>query len=218
MVSAEPAPVKSRILVLYWGMTSFAYIAGDPALDLVNTVDWTPAGPTEERLPDYASLLAWAEGAGVVTPALGERLRREAQRHPHEAREAHARALRVRGLLREAFGATGARQSEAIRALNPMLADALERQRLVAAGRGTRRHQWSWPAMEEHLDSVLWPVLRSTAVLLTSDEADRVRTCSGDDCGWMYVDRSRNGFRRWCQMRTCGTREKTRRRRVGTAD
>jgi predicted RNA-binding Zn ribbon-like protein len=27
------------------------------------------------------------------------------------------------------------------------------------------------------------------------------------------VDRSRNGFRRWCQMRTCGTREKTRRRR-----
>jgi predicted RNA-binding Zn ribbon-like protein len=41
-----------------------------------------------------------------------------------------------------------------------------------------------------------------------------VRVCDGDDCGWMYVDRSRNGFRRWCQMRTCGTREKTRRRRV----
>ena len=29
-----------------------------------------------------------------------------------------------------------------------------------------------------------------------------------------YVDRSRNGLRRWCQMRTCGTREKSRRRRV----
>jgi predicted RNA-binding Zn ribbon-like protein len=28
----------------------------------------------------------------------------------------------------------------------------------------------------------------------------------------MFVDRSRNGFRRWCQMATCGTEEKTRRR------
>jgi predicted RNA-binding Zn ribbon-like protein len=28
----------------------------------------------------------------------------------------------------------------------------------------------------------------------------------------MYVDRSRNGLRRWCQMETCGTREKSRRR------
>jgi predicted RNA-binding Zn ribbon-like protein len=57
-------------------------------------------------------------------------------------------------------------------------------------------------------------VLWSAASLLQSDEIGNVRVCDGDDCGWMYVDRSRNGFRRWCQMRTCGTREKTRRRRV----
>jgi predicted RNA-binding Zn ribbon-like protein len=71
--------------------------------------------------------------------------------------------------------------------------------------------------MDQRLDSVLWPVLRSAAALLASDEADKVRTCAGPDCGWVYVDRSRNGFRRWCQMRTCGTREKSRRRRVGAA-
>ncbi|HEV2853834.1 MAG TPA: CGNR zinc finger domain-containing protein [Thermoanaerobaculia bacterium] len=33
------------------------------------------------------------------------------------------------------------------------------------------------------------------------------------DCGWMYVDCSRNGLRRWCEMETCGTLEKSRRRR-----
>ncbi len=47
----------------YWcyfrGMTlPFAYIGGDPALDLVNTVDWTGAGPAQERLADYAALVA----------------------------------------------------------------------------------------------------------------------------------------------------------------
>jgi predicted RNA-binding Zn ribbon-like protein len=30
-------------------------------------------------------------------------------------------------------------------------------------------------------------------------------------CGWLFVDRSRNGNRRWCDMRTCGSRDKMRR-------
>jgi predicted RNA-binding Zn ribbon-like protein len=61
----------------------------------------------------------------------------------------------------------------------------------------------------------MWPVIWAAANLLKSDELSQVRVCDGDDCGWMYVDRSRNGLRRWCQMRTCGTREKSRRRRAG---
>jgi predicted RNA-binding Zn ribbon-like protein len=40
--------------------------------------------------------------------------------------------------------------------------------------------------------------------------------CAAPDCGWVYVDRSRNGFRRWCQMETCGTEEKSRRRAART--
>ena len=39
-----------------------------------------------------------------------------------------------------------------------------------------------------------------------------MRVCAAQDCGWVYVDRSRNGLRRWCQMETCGTIMKTRRR------
>jgi predicted RNA-binding Zn ribbon-like protein len=65
----------------------------------------------------------------------------------------------------------------------------------------------------DRLDSPLWPVVRSAAELLASSDVERLRVCAGDDCGWAYVDRSRNGLRRWCQMSTCGTAEKTRRRR-----
>lgn len=195
----------------------FAFIGGDPALDLVNTADWTDAGPVNERLPDYPALLAWAVAARVVPAATAERLGRAAGRQPREATRAHALALRIRALLRAAFGDAGPGRAEAVRRLNPLLADALARLELAAAGRGTRRQQWVWRDMDERLDSVLWPVLRSAAALLASEEADRVRTCAGPDCGWVYVDRSRNGFRRWCQMRTCGTREKSRRRRAATA-
>jgi hypothetical protein len=36
----------------------------------------------------------------------------------------------------------------------------------------------------------------------------RVKACRGPDCGWVFVDRSRNGSRRWCQMSECGNRAK----------
>jgi predicted RNA-binding Zn ribbon-like protein len=193
----------------------FAFVGGDPALDLVNTVDWTDRGPVHERIPDYPALLAWAVAVGVVPAQTAERLRHAAAAGPGEAHLAHAKALRVRGLLRDVLSPDRTRQATALRALNPLLGDALGRLELVTKGARTRRLRWEWRGMDTRLDAVLWPVLRSAAELLASDEADRIRTCGGPDCGWMYVDRSRNGLRRWCQMRTCGTREKSRRRRVG---
>jgi predicted RNA-binding Zn ribbon-like protein len=56
--------------------------------------------------------------------------------------------------------------------------------------------------------------VRAAAALLSSDDTAKLRICGGPDCGWIYVDRSRNGLRRWCEMSVCGTREKSRRRSV----
>ena len=48
----------------------FLYVGGDPALDLINTVDWTSRGPEHERLESFEQLTRWAEGAGVIDAAL----------------------------------------------------------------------------------------------------------------------------------------------------
>jgi predicted RNA-binding Zn ribbon-like protein len=37
----------------------------------------------------------------------------------------------------------------------------------------------------------------------------RVKACRGVDCGWVFVDASRNSSRRWCEMASCGNRAKT---------
>jgi predicted RNA-binding Zn ribbon-like protein len=58
---------------------------------------------------------------------------------------------------------------------------------------------------------MLWPVARSAADLLTSQEQSRVRECAASDCGWLFLDLSRNRSRRWCDMETCGNRTKARR-------
>ena len=70
---------------------------------------------------------------------------------------------------------------------------------------------WTWDCNEEALDGVLWPVVRSAAELLTSEEAKLVRECASDTCTWLFVDRSRTHRRKWCDMAVCGNRAKARR-------
>lgn len=197
--------------------TTFKYVGGDPSLDLVNSVDWTRRGLEEDRLPDYPSLTHWAVGAGVVSENEGARLRREAAAHPRAGERALESARRLRWMLSRVFDgvAAGTRDAAAWRELNSALAEALTHLRLEAA-RGDAMAEWTWDGRERDLGWFLWPVIRQAADLLASEEATRIRMCDGEDCGWVYVDRSRNGLRRWCDMATCGTREKTRRRRKGS--
>lgn len=36
----------------------------------------------------------------------------------------------------------------------------------------------------------------------------RLRTCANPDCGWLFIDHSRNHSRVWCDMGSCGSRAK----------
>ena len=193
----------------------FKYVGGDFAIDLVNTIDWTSRGPESERLQDYERVTRWAEGAGVVSPRLGAALRRQAQAQPREAEAAYRAVQRARLVLQRMFAEIAQRRTspDTVQDFNRLLGPALDHLRVVRSGSSLL--QLGWEDQDRLLTSMLWPVLWSAAKLITSEEAAQIRICASEDCGWMYVDRSRNGLRRWCQMEVCGTREKTRRRRQG---
>lgn len=193
----------------------FRYVGGDPSLDFVNTATWTDRGVLRERLTDYARLVEWAEGAAVIDAAAAARLLQRARRRPADAESALDGARRARRVLQRLFVAhvEGARPAAVLADFDALLADAHVHLALAwpdgAAGDPLR---WRWRGADAEPGSILWPVARAAATLLTSDEASRIRLCGGDDCGWLFVDRSRNGLRRWCEMEECGTREKSRRR------
>ncbi|HEX2449741.1 MAG TPA: ABATE domain-containing protein [Gemmatimonadales bacterium] len=193
------------------------YVGGDPALDLVNTVDWTATGPRAERLVDYDRVTRWAEGAGLLTPAAAAGLRRTARRRPQAAAAVLETAHQTRDLVHRVLAARAAGhrpEARDLARLNAQLSEALAHLE-VSPARGPVA-ALGWRGMGKDLASPLWPVVWSAVQLWTSDKADRIRVCAGADCGWMYVDRSRNGLRRWCEMATCGTREKNRRRASGS--
>lgn len=42
--------------------------------------------------------------------------------------------------------------------------------------------------------------------IIRADEYDRVRVCAADDCNGVYIDYSRNGSKRYCDVGNCGNR------------
>ena len=161
---------------------------------------------------DYARLLEWAGGSGVISRPAVARLLAIARDRPEAARSAYRRARWARWVLQRLLTSVAATQpsDDALEHFNRLLRHVGQHLRLVYTRRGRGAVEWR-PVRADDLDAVLWLVARSAAKLLKFD-APRLRVCAGPDCGWVYIDRSRNGLRRWCEMQTCGTLSKSRRR------
>ena len=195
--------------------TAFRRIGGDSSIDFVNTVDWTSRGPEEEQLLDYGDLLRWAQGAGVLSNRSARSLTDRAKTAPVEAESALALARHSRWVLKQLLTsiARARLDQRALAAFNEMLNESGRRLTLAGSSRQlVSGLQWQWRGFDMHCEAPLWPVVWAAATLVASAEAEAIRECGGSDCGWLFIDRSRNGMRRWCQMSTCGTREKSRRR------
>jgi len=190
----------------------FRFVGGDCSLDFINTADWTDRGIESDRFTSYQRLIEWARGADIASASDARRLAHFAASHPRRAAVAYEAAITSRFTLHELF-ASVVEELPRVRVLeqfNELHSEAAAKLQL-ARGEGARLVR-SWAGYAESPESILWPVIWSAGELLVSTDADRLRRCAGRDCGWMYVDRSRNGLRRWCEMSVCGTVEKNRRR------
>jgi predicted RNA-binding Zn ribbon-like protein len=188
----------------------FDFSGGRLCLDFTNTVSGSRAHPTE-RLNDYQDLVSWGRQAGVLGDREAQRLAQAARQDPDAAARALAKTVEFReALFRILAAAVSIRPPDPddLAVLNAMLPRALSHQRIERQAGG---FAWGWTEDAEALDRMLWPVARSAADLLVSPELKRVRQCAGANCDWLFVDMSRNGSRRWCDMSECGNRAKARR-------
>ena len=180
-------------------------VGGHLALDFANTVDYPEHTAPYDHMATYGWLVDWSVRVGACSPATAKRLRAAARSRPEPAGAALERAHALRHAVLTLFTAvaTGGPDVAAHwRELRPFVTDAVANAEL-APGRAL-----SWPDTDEP-HAMLWPVAHAAAELLTSPELSRVKICAG--CPWLFVDRSRNTSRRWCDMNDCGTHAKIRR-------
>jgi predicted RNA-binding Zn ribbon-like protein len=165
-----------------------------------------------EHLSSYADLVAFAEQANLVPPKLAAALRSRSSRNPMEAQSAFRQSIVLREGLYRSFSAIAAgkhARSEDIQQINDSALEALQHRKLI---RTNGNYRWEWqPKGSDLLDRILWSIAESAANLLTSEDRAAIRECGAPDCEWLFLDHSRNGSRRWCDMKSCGNRQKARR-------
>jgi predicted RNA-binding Zn ribbon-like protein len=190
---------------------SLSLVGGALCLDFANTLEFRRTAREEEALTSFEELRRWAARVGAIEGEAAELLRRSASDDPEAARRVLADARRLREAIYDVLSAVAggmAPQTAALEALNAALKPLLSASHVSVDDRGARL-LWSGPPAA--LEQVLWPVAWSILELMLNDELSRVRECANQECHWLFVDRSRNRSRRWCDMAICGNVMKVRR-------
>jgi predicted RNA-binding Zn ribbon-like protein len=188
----------------------FKLSGGHPALDLVNTLDWRFRDrEPDELLASYADLLGFVEQCNLLKQRQARQLERDASVSEGE------RVLSEARQLREALAGIFYAQLDghdppagALRTLERLFKQLRERQKLTWDG---ARCRWNLSGMEDSQDFPLWLLARSASKLLLSSDMQMLRSCGDPECGWLFLDTSKNHSRRWCDMKVCGNRMKARR-------
>jgi predicted RNA-binding Zn ribbon-like protein len=166
----------------------FTFVSGNLALDFAGTMQHRDTAPTE-LLSSPALLREWWTAAGLVD-------------QPPEVSEAEfADALAVReAVYRLALAAAsdGERSQADIDLLNR--AAAAPPVTALLTRDGVRR---TGPA-----GAVVASIARDAIGLLGGLDAARIRECEDPPCTRLFIDVSRAGSRRWCDMSGCGNRAK----------
>ena len=182
----------------------FRQLGDHVALDMINTIEQSGAGPLDRWQSD-ADVQAWLASSGLA-PVQGAA--------PKGLLEG-ARGLRE--TVRELVARRKAGEPLKLTALNRALAAGGSHLALEAGEGGvmvTRQYpsqsaaQWLLPAAEAAAD------------LLAHGDFGLVRKCESDACSLWFYDRTRSHRRRWCSMALCGNRHKVaafRQREAGDA-
>jgi predicted RNA-binding Zn ribbon-like protein len=185
---------------------------GALALDFANTVGGTHVRPTHDHLRSYGDIAQFAVLADALSPSVAKRLTQRAERDPRRAAAVYELGIALRESIWAVFSALASGESPRegdLALIGDAAAAGAARARLVYDRDGVG---WSLPSDGEELERPLWEIARSAAEVLTSpDQRDRVKECASTTCEWVFLDRSRNHSRRWCDMSDCGNRAKARR-------
>lgn len=182
-------------------------VGGNICLDFTNSVNCRPE-PEIDYFHSYSSFLAWAERAQLLSSSERESLCRLAEQQPSHAESLIGRIRTLRETIYCLFADLAAHKQP-----NPKDLEAIQSSYAFACQRASLVHEqgsycFSWNRTHQ-LESPLWPVIYATGELLRSEQLQRLKLCPS--CGWLFIDLSKNGQRRWCSMNSCGARDKMRR-------
>jgi predicted RNA-binding Zn ribbon-like protein len=181
------------------------FIGGHPALDLANAVfDRQAPAPDNELLKSSRDIGNWFNASGLAGYLQASAV--AAIRDGEFVDRVHA----VREASFQLFDATAAEKPPRTEPLAFLFSTAAG-----GLGPGAIDLNGAWPELAaerwDDPDAVTGFLAMLSIQAFFTLPRDRLHACPR--CGWLFLDKSRGGKRRWCSMRTCGNREKVSRHR-----
>jgi predicted RNA-binding Zn ribbon-like protein len=186
--------------------------ADDLCLGFANTLAWRGSPAPTEALGGLPALLDWLAGTGQRPSPVWSEAAKLLREHPKRAARLFAQAIALREAIFRCCFAVASDDTVPdadLDALNNALAEVPPRRHLVRDHRAV--YAWVDEASAPLASRLLAPVIWSAADLLAGADRVRVRRCTNDKCLWLFIDRSKTGSRRWCDMAACGNRAKAQR-------
>jgi predicted RNA-binding Zn ribbon-like protein len=193
-------------------------VGGVSVLDFLNTCDGRRPGTalTEvvDKLSSLEDILNWYLHAALISAQEYQSFLTLVDAQPWQQTTVFQQVVGFREslyalLLPVALGKAVDAQQLAV--LNAQLADTAVHRLLVSTPTGV---MWCWrvsDSLQAMTASLIGRVAVQAASLLTGPDVSRLKACATPNCDWLFLDTSKNGRRRWCQMNICGSREKARR-------
>lgn len=183
------------------------FVGGNVALDFVNTAEERGHPHAGDALLTPADLRLWGQRYGLLSTSV-----RITSGAPAELERARSARELIYAILFARVHGRRPRKSELAR-LAELGAEAYRAGALQTDSDGSVRWHWS----RSELATARHVAVTAAIELLDDAPSTRLKQCPGDHCGWFFLDRTKRGNRRWCQMRECGQEAKDERRRAKRA-
>jgi len=175
-------------------------------LDFVNTIPDRMDGTARDNLRSIDDLLYWARKAGSIDNRSFAALEKACYHYEKKATDFFVQAVALRSLIYSIFKAISRQQkvkASDLDAFSELLPQYFSFLKIGVCKNGFIE---SWDFGTNHFYAITAPILKSAHALLLSDKLQRVKECP--NCGWIFLDTTRNGRRRWCSMQDCGSNVK----------
>lgn len=175
-------------------------------LDFVNTIPDRYDGTNRDLLGDFHDLIYWAKKAKAIDEAGYKSFQKAMTKSKLHSTEFLSETKKLRDLIYSIFHPISHQQKVKPRDLAEFNKISSRYFPLLEVVMGTNGYSEQWNIESNHFQLITAPIVKSARELLLSDKLLKVKECS--NCGWLFLDTTKNGKRRWCSMEDCGSKMK----------
>lgn len=179
---------------------------GTLCLNYINTIHSRFEKPWIDYIQSVNDLIQWAYKIKVIDSDTMKTLKKAILGKTNKVNIFFTEAINLREILYKMFLCV-ARQKKILKNdlhdFNNLLSQYFSHLKVTYSSTG---YEEIWDYPENSLSRITAPILKDAYDLLLFGKQNRIKECP--NCGWLFYDLSKNGTRRWCSMKTCGSNVK----------